>query len=193
MSVLEGVTRCPDLYVQKHSTYKDRVGSEYIYSTDVYDHAYLVDNYVEARYAETQTKTVYICMHCYSDNVQVQAWVRPNQGMQYVDEVAEGDMPGYCNDCDLSAVIETAEFKRHNTVIGFQVCGENDTKEEDKIHPHMESEKSVYSLDQANSMLDDDNNGDEQWQLRAIWTQDIEEPQMMFSGDPRNPDEMILP
>jgi hypothetical protein len=178
LSVLEDVTARPDEY--------DMNGNDYVYSGDIYDHASLVDHYIEEQYAETQSKTTYICMHCNSDNVQVKAWVRPNLGMQYVDEVNEGDEMGWCDDCNLSAVIETGEVKRRDTVIGFQVCGEDGTKEEGKIHPHMKSLKHVYSLDQANSMLDDDNNGDEQWNLSAIWKYDIEEPVMMFEGNPRD-------
>ena len=176
LSVLEDVTARPDEY--------DMNGNEYVYSGDIYDHAYLVDNYVEDRYAETQTKTVYICSHCNSDNVQVQAWVRPNEGMKYVDEVAEGDMPGWCDDCGLSAVIDTAEVKRRHKVVGFQVADDNHDGVEQ--HPHMETSYSLYSLGQARAMLDDDNNGDEQWKLVAIWTDDVEEPEFMFEGDPRD-------
>jgi hypothetical protein len=187
LSVLEDVTRFPMKYVEKRTGTDTR---EYVYSTDVYDHAYLVDNYIEALYADTQKKTVYICSHCNSDNVQVQAWVRPNQGMQYVDEVAEGDVMGWCDDENLSSVIDTAEVKRRHKVVGFQVESDDGKHE---IHPHMDGSFCLYSLEQARAMMDDDNNGDEQWKLLAIWDGDVEEPTMMFEGDPRNPDEMILP
>ena len=183
MSVLDDVTANPQKYVEKRTGEDTR---EYVYSSDVYDHAYLVDNYVEDQYADTQTRTVYICSHCNSDNVQVKAWVRPNQGMLYVDEVNEGDEMGWCDDCNLSAVIETAEVKRRANVIGFQVISDDDKID---MHPHMDASFCLYSLDQARSMMDDDNNGDEQWKLLAIWTDDVEEPTMMFETDPRDPDE----
>jgi len=186
LSVLDDVTKNPNKYYQKHTGAGD--DTEYVYSDDVYDHAYLVDHYIEDLYANTQTKTVYICSHCNSDNVQVQAWVRPNQGMQYVDEVAEGDMPGWCDDCGLSAVIETTEVKRRHKVVGFQVADDN--RDGVEQHPHMDASFCLYSLEQARAMLDDDNNGDEQWKLVAIWTADVEEPTMMFEGDPRDPDEI---
>ena len=187
LSVLEDVTARPTAYIEKRTGEDTR---EYVYSTNVYDHAYLVDNYIEALYANTQKKTVYICSHCNSDNVQVQAWVRPNQGMQYVDEVCEGDAMGWCDDENLSSVVDTAEVKRRAKIVGFQVESDDDSHE---MHPHMDGSFCLYSLPQAQAMLDDDNNGDEQWKLLAIWDGDVEEPTMMFEGDPRNPDEMILP
>jgi len=110
--------------------------------------------------------------------------------MQYVDEVAEGDVMGWCDDENLSSVIDTAEVKRRHKVVGFQVESDDDKHE---IHPHMDGSFCLYSLEQARAMMDDDNNGDEQWKLLAIWDGDVEDPTMMFEGDPRNPDEMILP
>jgi len=177
LSVLQDVIARPNEY--------DMNGNEYVYSGDIYDHAYLVDRYVEARFADTQTKTVYMCSHCNSDSVQVKAWVRPNEGMKYVDEVSEGDEPGWCDDCGLHAVIDTAEVKRRDVVIGFQVCGDDCSNEAGKFHPLMKSEKHVYSLNQARVMLDNNHGGQEQWNLLAIWIADVEEPTLMFEGDPR--------
>jgi hypothetical protein len=117
-----------------------------------------------------------------SDNVQIQAWVRPNKGNEYVDEVAEGDQLGWCDDCEQNVVIETIEVKKRAHVIGYQVEDEHGSGE---IHPHMDASFCVYSLDQARSMMDDDNQGDENWKLLTIWTDDIEEPTMMFEGLPR--------
>jgi hypothetical protein len=123
-------------------------------------------------------------MHCQSDNVQVKAWVRPNQGHAFVDEV-EGDEIGWCDDCQLNSQIETAALTRDAKVIGFQVVGEDGTAQEGEIHPHMDASFCIYNLNQARSMMDDDNNGDEQWRLLTVWEGDVEEPTMMFEGDPR--------
>jgi hypothetical protein len=184
LSVLEGVQTVPSLYTNENG--------EYRYNSDVYDHAYLIDSYIQERYEDTQTKTLYICSHCNSDNVQVKAWVRPNQGHAFVDEVNEGYELGWCDDCQLSSVVDTVELKRSAKVVGFQVVGEDGTPQEGEIHPHMDASFCLYSLPQAQSMLDDDNNGDEQWRLMTIWSGDVEEPTMMFEGDPRDPDAQII-
>jgi hypothetical protein len=181
MSVLEDVTARPTAYILKRTGKTE----EYVYSTDVYDHSYVVDSYVQERYEDTQTKTVYVCSHCNSDNVQVKAWVRPNQGHAFVDEVCEGDELGWCDDEQLSSVIDTVEMKRSAKVIGFQVWGDDGSEQDGEMHPHMDASFCVYNLDQAKSMMDDTNNGEEQWKLMTIWTDTIEEPTMMFEGDPR--------
>jgi len=137
-----------------------------------------------------ETKTVYICPQCQSDNVQIKAWVRPNENNQYVDEVNEGDELGWCCDEELHAVIETAEVNADAKVIGFQVVGEDGTEQEGEIHRNMDASFCVYSLKQAQSMLSDKRNHssvhDEQWRLLTIWTGDVEEPTKMFKGDPRD-------
>ena len=132
-----------------------------------------------------ETKTVHICPQCQSDNVQIKAWVRPNKGMEFVDEVNEGDEAGWCDDEELPTFVETAELKADAEVIGYQVVGEDGTEQEGEIHPQMDASFCVYNLSQAQEMLNGDN-GDEQWRLLAIWTDDIEEPTMMFSGSPRD-------
>jgi hypothetical protein len=128
-------------------------------------------------------KTVYICTNCNSDNVQVKAWVEPNKNNAYVDEV-EGDELGWCCDEELSVVIETAELRDDAHVIGFQVVGIAGTEAEGEINPYMDSSFCVYSLKQAQQIL----NQDEKfgiWKLLTIWETDIEKPTMMFEGDPR--------
>ena len=187
MSVLKDVTEFPDKYMQKHMGQGDSATSEYVYSSNVYDHAYLVDEYICALYADTQTKIVSICSHCNSDNVQIKAWVRPNQGNQYVDAVPDDCDMGWCDDCGLSSDIQIAELKRRAVVEGFQVIGDEGTKEAGKFHPHMNNNSALYSLDQANSMMDDSNDGSEQWQLLTVWTGDVENAVIMFEdGDPRD-------
>jgi len=153
----------------------------YSYCTDVYDHAMAIDAYLDEMYDDTQTRTIYQCTHCLSSNVQVKAWVRPNEGNRYVDEV-EGDELGWCDACELNAVIETVEVKKRAHIIGYQVISDDGKND---IHPHMEASFCVYNLDQARTMMDDDNNGDEQWKLLTIWDDTIEEPTIMFEGLPQ--------
>jgi len=105
MSVLEHVTRDP-----KYFTHPD---GEYAYTApDTYDHSYVMDSYIETQYMKTQKETVYQCTECEGRNVQVKAWVLPNQGMKYVDEVNEGDELGWCEDCQMNVYVETAEVPR---------------------------------------------------------------------------------
>lgn len=123
-------------------------------------------------------------MHCGSDNVQVKAWVRPNQNNKFVDEVNEGDEPEWCDDCEFNSIIETAQLKADAKVVGFQVIGEDGTSEQGQIHPMMNGSFCLYSLSQAREMLNSDAVG--QWRLLACWSGDVEEPTMMFEGDPRD-------
>ena len=106
--------------------------------------------------------------------VQVKAWVKPNDNNEYVDEV-EGDEMGWCCDEELVADIQTAELRDDARVIGFQVVGMEEHEDEGAIHHLMDE------------MLQDDNTlYSGEWRLLTIWEGDIEEPQMMFSGDPRS-------
>ena len=139
----------------------------------------------EEREIKTPTKrTDYVCSNCNSNNVEVKAWIKPNEDNQMVDFVEDIDI-GWCDDCQLSSVIETKDVNGFENVVGFQVIGEDGTAEEGKNHPHMYSKISIYNITQAQSMLDDDNNS-KQWKLLAIWTNDIEKPFRMFDGDPRD-------
>lgn len=131
-------------------------------------------------------KTVYICMHCGSDNVQVKSWTRPNNNNEYVDEV-EGDGMGWCCDEQLVADIQTAELRDDAKVIGFQVVGMEEHENEGAIHHLMDASFCVYNLKQAHQMLQDDNTlYSGEWRLLTIWEGDVEEPTMMFSGNPRS-------
>ena len=183
-SIMEHLEHSPNDYAVRDDHHPTR--KYYSYCTDVYDHAMAIDAYVDEMYDDTLKKTIYQCQHCMSDRVQVKAWVRPNEGNRYVDE-CEGDPLGWCDDCEQNVVIETVEMPKRNEVIGFQVL--NDSTNATEMHPHMDASFCVYSLDQARSMLDDDNLGDERgkWQLVTIWTDTIEEPTLMYEdGDPRD-------
>ena len=188
MSVLKDVQEFPNKYMQRHSGQGDTATSEYVYSSDVYDHAYLVDFYIEDLFHQKHPvmENVHVCDFCGSDNVQTKAWVRPNKDNEYVDITSEEINDNYCDDCDQNATLSVVEKNKRYDVIGFQVWGDDGTAQDGKPHPHMKTSFCVYSLDQANSMMDDDNDGDEQWKLMAIWTDTIEEPTLMFETDPRD-------
>jgi len=128
-------------------------------------------------------KTLYVCTHCQSDNVQIKAWVRPNNNNTYVDEVNPDEL-GWCEDCQLNSVIETVQVKDNAEVIGFQVVGEDGTEAEGEINPHMDASFCIYNIDQARLMLKEDEKFGI-WKLLTIWEGDIEEPTLMFKGDPR--------
>jgi len=132
-----------------------------------------------------ETNTVYICSHCNSDNVQVKAWVRPNSNYEFVDECPEE--LGWCEDEQLHAELHTAELSDDAKVIGFQVCGEDGMANEGKLHPDIQTPSCVYSLSQANEMLEKSNDSyvNYVWRLLTIWSGDIEEPVIMFKGNPR--------
>ena len=176
LSVLKDVTANPDDY--------DMNGDDYVYSGKIYEHAYLVDEYIKDQYMKDNPvmKLRMVCDTCGSDNVQCKAWVRPNQNNQFVDLMTEDINDNYCDDCQENVGTSNVEINVRHRVEGFQVV---DTYIPNTFHPHMANNKSLYSLDQANAMMDDDNNGDEQWQLLAIYTDIIEGAVKMFEGDPR--------
>jgi len=130
-----------------------------------------------------KTKTLMICPNCNSDNVQLKAWVKPNEDNKIVD-LAEGDDMGWCNDCELPSAIASLDLKTSAKVIGFQVVGEEGTAEEGNIHPYMDASFCLYSLSKARRMLNSNVKG--QWRLLTAWSGDVEEPTKMFRGDPRN-------
>ena len=177
-SILDAITRNPLLYMENGT---------YSYHPDCFDHAMAIDAYVDEMYDDTQTKCVYLCMNCQSDAVQVKSWTRPNEGQKFVDEI-EGDEMGWCDDCKQTVEVQTAELKKRARVVGYQVVGDDGTPEGGNIHPHMDASFCLYSLDQARSMMDDNDNGNEQWRLLTIWHGDVEDPTFMFEGDPRNPE-----
>jgi hypothetical protein len=126
-------------------------------------------------------KTVVVCTHCGSDNVQLKAWVKPNKNNKFVDLV-EGDELGWCGDCELHSVIDSVELKTNAKVIGFQVVGKEESPDEGNIHPDMKASFCVYNLSQARKMI----GKYDYWRLLTIWSGDIEDATMMFKGNPRN-------
>lgn len=152
------------------------------------DYEGIATTYIREKFNSGKTKCVHLCMSCGSDNVQVKAWVKPNQNNSMVDEV-EGDELGYCDDCQQNVNVDTASLKVSAKVVGYQVVGEDGSEQDGEIHHQMDGSFCLYSLEQARSMMDDNDNGKERWRLLTIWEGDVEEPTMMFEGDPRNPTE----
>lgn len=147
----------------------------------MYDYGYAIEGYCLEKFYEGKTKTVYLCKHCQSNNVEIKKWVNPNTG-----EVGSDceDPIGYCNDEDSHAVIYSAEVKFLSEPIGFQVVSDDDNGD---IHPDMAGSFCVYSLPQANEMIEKGcNNPEQQWRLLTIWKYDIEDPTMMYDSGMRN-------
>ncbi|MFA5366642.1 MAG: hypothetical protein WC333_02060 [Dehalococcoidia bacterium] len=124
--------------------------------------------------------TKWICENCNSDNVEFKAWVKPNENNKFVDYSGEESDDNYCQDCQKHVETHQVEIKTGAKIIGFQVVGEGDL--EGEIHPDMDASFCVYNLSQARKMIELNEN---YWRLLTIWSGDIEEPTMMFRGNPR--------
>lgn len=77
--------------------------------------------------------TKYKCKNCGGYNVQLRAWVKPNEGNKYVDDTL--DETGYCEDCDDSCKIipveETSEeTKTFRITWRHEVCIDAENQEE---------------------------------------------------------------
>ena len=175
-NIFNDLTECPD-------TFKNDKG-EYEYHPDVYEYSYVVDSYVEQQYEDLHcTKTLWVCPDCGSDNVQFKTWTNANTMKATDDECPMEDSDCHCNDCECTNVLLIKTMIPKRKVIGFQVesvdgIGNN------IMHPDMEASFCVYNLKQANEMLSS-NNSVEYSELLTIWSDDIEEPTMMFEGDLR--------
>jgi transcription elongation factor Elf1 len=125
-------------------------------------------------------KTLWLCPHCGSDNTEFKVWARANTN-EIVDSNPIEEEDGWCEDCEQHGELILSTLKEKAKVVGFQVVGDEGTKEEGLIHPDMQASFCLYSLSQANAMLEKSN----VWKLLTIWSGDVEEPTMMFKGDPR--------
>jgi len=123
-----------------------------------------------------KTKSIWLCPHCGSDNVEIKKWVNIN-----TDEVGTDceEDEGYCNDCEQHGELILSTVKADAEIVGFQVVDDN----AGDIHPDMDGSFCLYNLSQAKEMLESYLRGN--WKLLAIWTGDVEEPTFMFKGDPR--------
>jgi hypothetical protein len=80
-----------------------------------------------------------------------------------------------------------ATLKATAKVIGYQVVGMSEHENDGQLHPEMLGSFALYSLKQAQKMLKSDNTMyTNEWIIVSIWSGDIEEPTMMFRGDPDN-------
>jgi Zn finger protein HypA/HybF involved in hydrogenase expression len=175
LNIIHHLTKCPSDYMNE--------SSEYEYQSDVYDFSYVVDSYIEQLYEDThETKTIWICPDCGSDNVQFKTWTFANT---MIAEYPMEDGDCYCKDCESTSLLITTTLKPSAKVIGFQVVGIEETKQEGHIHRTMDASFCVYNLSEANKMILDNQEGKEGWRLLTIWEGDIEEPTMMFEGNPR--------
>lgn len=159
---------------------------EYEYQVDIYDFAYQVDNYVAQLYEDTnETKSVWICPDCRSDNVQFKTWTNANTMKASNEECPMEDGDCCCNDCESTSILEIVTMMPRRKLIGFQVGGA-DGVGHPIIHPDMKSSSSVYNLEQAKElMLTYGHALQIDWELRTVWTDDLECPEMMFEGNIR--------
>lgn len=161
----------------------------YVYDGDIReDYEGVVTKYLRDLFNEDKTKTLWLCSNCGSDNIDIKAWVRANTN-EILDGTTDGDGEehGFCNDCEENMIPITAEIKLNSKIEGFQVVGMEGHENEGEIHPDMEGSFCLYSLSQARAMMEsDDTMYKGEWKLLAVWTGDVEEPTMMFSGNPRN-------
>ena len=156
-----------------------------IYDSDMReDYEGMVTAYIRHQWKKTQSRQLWLCPICASDNVETKYWVNPNDnaiGTDCEDERA------YCNDCEQHVELLLTDVPANREkVVGFQVVGVDGSDHEGEIHPDMDASFCLYNLSQANEMLKyDKGKNDAGWKLLAIWTDDVEEPTFMFKGDPR--------
>ena len=122
--------------------------------------------------------TTWVCPNCNSNRVQQKAWVNLNGNSVDWDSSSDlvDDEDYYCQDCEEHLVPITLDIPARSKIIGFQVVND-----QNDIHPDMDASFCLYSLSQAQEMID----GSGDWHLLCIWTGGVEEPTFMFKGDPR--------
>lgn len=177
LDVVHHLTQSPD-------DFKNDKG-EYEYQTDIYDYSAQLDAYVERLYEDTnETKSVWVCPECGSDNVQAKMWVNVNTN-NVCGEAMEDDDEYYCEDCKnhIGKVSEEIMMPRKK-VIGFQVTLV-DGVGHSNLHPMIKDKSNVYNRGQVEEMLFNFE-GLEYTELKTIWTTDIECPVMMFEGNVRD-------
>lgn len=155
------------------------------YNIEMYDYGYKIEDYcLEQFYKDKdKTKTLWLCPICGSDNVQFKTWTDANSFQATNDECPMEDQDCHCKDCESNVKLIYHEIPFLKKIIGFQVVGDglivNNVGE---IHPDMDGSFCIYNLSQAREMI----NGNGCWKLLTIWSGDIEEPTIMFKGNPRD-------
>lgn len=137
------------------------------------------------------TKTVWVCPNCGSDNVQQMVLVNINENNKLIIFPEERRFKEcHCNDCQQDILPMETKLIPSANVIGFQVVGEEGSKEEGNIHPDMDVSFGIYSLSQANEMLNGKSgsliNNLNDWRLLTIWEGDVEKSIIMFEGNVRD-------
>jgi len=130
-----------------------------------------------------ETKQLWLCSNCGSDNIEMKVWRHANYfepDNNDRDDSTEDD-ECYCRDCNLVGEAINSELKYAAKVVGFQVVDD----EAGDIHPDMDGSFCLYNLSQANKMLHSKHD-EGNWKLLTIWSGDVEEPTIMFEGDPRD-------
>jgi len=126
-------------------------------------------------------KQMWVCLSCGSIHVQVtNAVINLNDNTIDWDERL-GAEEFYCQDSQHHKV-ELRDIKTVNGAVkveGYQV---RDVA--GNVHPGMSNNKSLYSLEQANDMLNDDSIRGF-WYLKAVYRHDFEGQVKMFKGNPR--------
>lgn len=125
-----------------------------------------------------KVKTLWLCPHCGSDNVEMKVWANANTNVVGTDCEEE---EGYCQDCEERGELILSTIKASAKLEGFQVVND----ELGDIHPDMDASFCLYNLSQSKEMLNKKGFNNTDWKLLAIWTGDVEEPTLMFEGDPR--------
>jgi len=174
--IVHHLTECPDDWKNDEGEYENHI--------DIYDLSMSMDAYVERLYEDThETKTLWVCPDCGSDNVQFKTWTDANSFKATNDECPMEDGDCACKDCESTSVLITKEMIPRRKLIGFQVNAIDGVGHE-YMHPLMKDISSVYNLSQAGEMMLN-TAGDIDSKLITIWTDDIECPTMMFEGNVR--------
>jgi hypothetical protein len=113
------------------------------------------------------TKTVTLCKECNTDDVII------NKIDGFVNR-------GYCMICGKDVDTYVATLKTEAKVIGYQVRTDTD---DCALHPKMDFGFTVFNLRQCQKIVGGETAN---WKIRTVWSGDIEEPTIMFRGNPDN-------
>jgi len=186
IDVIDGIEHRDGIEINKTKTVSEvRFCQRPNHEPDTREKQPVIDTYIERLYEDTnETKSVWVCPDCGSDNVQFKTWTNANTMKASNEECPMEDGDCACLDCESTSILELVTMMPRKKLIGFQVYAIDGIGHR-KLHPHTNTNSSIYNLDQAKSMMDDDNLGTEYCELKAIWTDDIECPEIMFEGNVR--------
>ena len=173
--ILDDLNKYPDAFTRNENgnlVYDSRMREDY---------EGVATEYIRELYNKDKTKSLWLCPNCGSDNVEFKVWANAN-----TNEVSDTDAPMededcFCNDCKEHGELILSTVKADAKIEGFQVVDD----EAGDIHPDMDGSFCLYNMSQAQKMLHSKHD-EGNWKLLAIWTGDVEEPTIMFEGDPRD-------